>query len=133
MKVKLILAVSTLLLAVPVVVLAVNAVEAKIRFEEVGAKAGVKVLHHTRKFKGVDGDVLGMFTSGGSSAAVGDYDGDGFDDIYVTDSDEGNRSHLFHNNGNGTFTDVAEKLRGFFLLLPDPASLQAILRAVRVA
>ena len=101
---------AALLLAAPVVVLAVNAVEAKIRFEEVGAKAGVKVLHHTRKFKGVDGDVLGMFTSGGSSAAVGDYDGDGFDDIYVTDSDEGNRSHLFHNNGNGTFTDVAEKL-----------------------
>jgi len=30
-------------------------------------------------------------------------------------------------------TDVDEKLRGFFLLLPDPASLQAILRAVRVA
>ena len=29
--------------------------------------------------------------------------------------------------------DVGEKLRGFFLLLPDPASLQAILRAVRVA
>ena len=101
---------AALLLAAPVVVLAVNAVEAKIRFEEVGAKAGVKVRHHTRKFKGVDGDVLGMFTSGGSSAAVGDYDGDGFDDIYVTDSDEGTRSHLFHNNGNGTFTDVAEKL-----------------------
>ena len=30
-------------------------------------------------------------------------------------------------------TDMGEKLRGFFLLLPDPASLQAILRAVRVA
>ena len=30
-------------------------------------------------------------------------------------------------------TDVDERLRGFFLLLPDPASLQAILRAVRVA
>jgi chemotaxis protein CheC len=28
---------------------------------------------------------------------------------------------------------MAEKLRGFFLLLPDPASLQALLRAVRVA
>ena len=26
-----------------------------------------------------------------------------------------------------------EQLRGYFLLLPDPASLQAILRAVRVA
>ena len=29
--------------------------------------------------------------------------------------------------------DLNEHLRGFFLLLPDPASLQAILRAVRVA
>ena len=29
--------------------------------------------------------------------------------------------------------DTAEKLRGFFLLLPDPASLQAILKAIRVA
>jgi chemotaxis protein CheC len=28
---------------------------------------------------------------------------------------------------------MAEKLRGFFLLLPDPASLQALLRAVKVA
>ena len=99
-----------LLVAAPAAVLAVNAMEAKIRFEEIGAKAGVKVMHHTRKFKGKDGDILGMFTSGGSSASVGDYDGDGFDDIYVTDSDEGKLSHLFHNNGNGTFTDVAEKL-----------------------
>ena len=29
--------------------------------------------------------------------------------------------------------DQAEKLRGSFLLLPDPASLKALLRAVRVA
>jgi chemotaxis protein CheC len=29
--------------------------------------------------------------------------------------------------------DLGQRLRGFFLLLPDPASLQAILRAVRVA
>ena len=29
--------------------------------------------------------------------------------------------------------DTAEKLRGFFLLLPDPASLSAILKAIRVA
>ena len=29
--------------------------------------------------------------------------------------------------------NMSEKLRGFFLLLPDPASLQALLRAVRVA
>ena len=48
-----------------------------------------------------------MFTSGGAAAAVGDYDGDGFDDIFVTDSDAGKPNHLYHNNGNMTFTDVA--------------------------
>ncbi len=36
-----------------------------------------------------------------------DYDGDGLDDIFVTDSDNGKTNHLFHNNGNMTFTDVA--------------------------
>jgi hypothetical protein len=43
----------------------------------------------------------------GMGVAVGDYDNDGFPDIYV-----GNfgTSRLYHNNGNGTFTDVAPKL-----------------------
>jgi len=39
-------------------------------------------------------------------AAVGDYDGDGWDDLFVT------RFHLppilYHNNGDGTFSDVSE-------------------------
>jgi hypothetical protein len=38
---------------------------------------------------------------------VADYDGDGFEDIFVTDSAEGGRNHLYHNNGDLTFTDVA--------------------------
>ena len=38
--------------------------------------------------------------------AVGDYDNDGYEDLYVT-AYGGNR--LYHNNGNGTFTDVTEK------------------------
>jgi hypothetical protein len=80
-----------------------------IRFEEVAARAGVRVQHHTRNFPGKTGDVLHMFTSGGAAVAVGDYDNDGFDDIFVTDSDAGKPNHLFHNNGNFTFTDVAAK------------------------
>ncbi len=40
------------------------------------------------------------------ASAVGDYDGDGFPDMYVTQYD---RSILYHNNGDGTFTDVTEK------------------------
>src|SRR5271167_4648321 len=35
----------------------------------------------------------------GLGVAVGDYDNDGFDDIFITAVGQ---SHLFHNNGNGT-------------------------------
>ncbi len=41
----------------------------------------------------------------GLGVAVGDYDNDGFDDIFITTVGQ---SHLFHNNGNGTFTDVTK-------------------------
>jgi chemotaxis protein CheC len=43
------------------------------------------------------------------------------------------RDYVFCVESEFYMTDVDERLRGFFLLLPDPASLQAILRAVRVA
>jgi hypothetical protein len=42
----------------------------------------------------------------GQGVAVGDYDGDGFPDMYVT---QYGRSILYHNNGDGTFTDVTER------------------------
>jgi len=41
----------------------------------------------------------------GLGVAIGDYDNDGFDDIFVSALGQ---SHLFHNNGNGTFTDVTK-------------------------
>ncbi len=49
---------------------------------------------------GVPGNAYGM------GVAVGDYDGDGFPDLYVTQYPH---SILYHNNGDGTFTDVTSK------------------------
>ena len=54
-------------------------------FTDVTAKAGLKI------------DVYGM------GVAVGDYDNDGWPDIYITCIGP---NHLFHNNHDGTFTDV---------------------------
>ena len=42
----------------------------------------------------------------GMGAAVGDYDNDGFPDLFVLGY---GRCILFHNNGNGTFTDVTDR------------------------
>ena len=50
---------------------------------------------------GLKGDAFSM------GVAVGDYDNDGYVDLYVTGY---GANHLYHNNGDGTFTDVTVKL-----------------------
>jgi len=52
------------------------------------------------------GVACGKMGDFGMGAAAGDFDGDGWQDLYVTNY---GRNVLFHNNGNGTFTDVTEK------------------------
>jgi hypothetical protein len=42
----------------------------------------------------------------GMGVAAADYDNDGFTDLYVTSY---GKNILYHNNGNGTFTDVTQK------------------------
>jgi len=45
-------------------------------------------------------------TGWGQGVCVGDYDNDGWEDLYVTYY---GKNVLYHNNGNGTFTDVSDK------------------------
>ncbi len=44
----------------------------------------------------------------GMGAATGDYDNDGYVDLFLTAVGQ---NHLFHNNGNGTFRDVTEEAK----------------------
>jgi hypothetical protein len=57
-------------------------------FTDVTAKAGL--IHH----------------GWGQAVCVGDYDNDGFDDLFVSYF---GKNVLYHNNGDGTFTDVTDK------------------------
>ncbi|MBI3645303.1 MAG: CRTAC1 family protein [Acidobacteriales bacterium] len=74
-------------------------------FEDVTAKAGVA------------GEKLD-FSFG---VAAGDYDNDGFTDLFVADA---GRNALYHNNGNGTFTDVTDQ-SGLGTKPPETLSVQA--------
>ena len=57
----------------------------------------------------------GLFGTGYDiGVAIGDYDNDGYEDIFVAGV---YRNTLYHNNGNGTFTDVTAKAG---LNKPDP-------------
>ena len=73
---------------------------------------GVDATNHLYRNNG-DGTFTDVTTQAGvggkgfaMGVTVGDYDNDGYEDIYVTNW---NSSILYHNNGDGTFTDVTEK------------------------
>ncbi|WP_433973251.1 CRTAC1 family protein [Tunturiibacter lichenicola] len=80
--------------------------------ETIPQKAGPKYwnrLFHQKKdgtFEDVTGKSGLQGIGYGMGVAAGDFDNDGYEDLYVT-AYGGNR--LYHNNGNGTFTDVTDK------------------------
>jgi hypothetical protein len=78
-------------------------------FRNVTHAAGIHEQHHTRLFDNPYAEIMQGYTKLGAAAAVADYNGDGFEDIFVTDSCTQCKNHLYRNNGNFTFTDVAEQ------------------------
>ena len=76
-------------------------------FEDVTAKAGVSAKHTNRAFDNPYAEIMAGYTALGASVAAADFDGDGFEDLFVTDSAETGKNRLYKNDGDFTFTDVA--------------------------
>jgi hypothetical protein len=76
-------------------------------FEDVTAAAGVARPHVNRSFDNPYARVMEGYTALGAAAAAADYDGDGFEDLFVTNSAEDGSNHLYRNNGDFTFTEVS--------------------------
>jgi len=75
-------------------------------FENRTAAAGVDRPHHNRHFHNPYARIMEGYTALGAAVAVADYDGDGFEDLFVTDSAEDGANLLYHNDGDFTFTEV---------------------------
>jgi hypothetical protein len=73
-------------------------------FADVTAKAGITFVHKS----GASPDKY-MVETFGSGVAWIDYDNDGFPDLYFVNGAPGTANALYHNNKNGTFTDVTER------------------------
>jgi hypothetical protein len=73
-----------------------------------GRKPGCYLFHNNRDGSFTDMTrKAGLTHSGwGQACCVGDYDNDGFDDLFIS---SWGRNTLYRNNGDGTFTDVSEK------------------------
>ena len=73
-------------------------------FVDVTAKAGITFAHKS----GASPDKF-MFETFGSGLAWIDYDNDGFPDLYFVNGAPGTPNALYHNNRDGSFTDVTER------------------------
>lgn len=92
----------------------VSATPPSVHFVDIAARAGLTAKtedggEKTKKY---------IIETTGSGAAFFDYDNDGWPDIFLVNgttlegfpNDKEPTSHLYHNNRDGTFTDVTKKL-----------------------
>ncbi|HEX5109184.1 MAG TPA: CRTAC1 family protein [Vicinamibacterales bacterium] len=77
------------------------------RLDSAGDQAGVRFVHEGPTFDSKLEPIMPQVASMGASVTVADFDRDGWDDFYVTNSREGSLNRLYRNKGDGTFEDVA--------------------------
>ena len=80
-------------------------------FANVTKAAGITSTHHKPILDHKLDNIMSWVCSVGAAAAAGDFDNDGWIDLYVTDSRKSEPNYLYRNNHDGTFTDVAKTAR----------------------
>src|SRR5512146_1999265 len=79
--------------------------------QEVSHAAGVNFVHQAPTLDHKLDPIMPEVASMGAAVSIVDFDRDGWPDIYVTNSHEGSKNALYRNNHDGTFSEVAERMR----------------------
>jgi len=92
----------------------VDATEALSRYgfhlQEVAQASGISFVHQAPTLDHRLDHIMPQVAAMGAGASVVDFDRDGWQDIYLTNSGEGSKNCLYRNLGNGSFQDVAADL-----------------------
>jgi hypothetical protein len=79
-------------------------------FQEVAKAVGIEFTHQAPSLDPRLDHIMPQVASMGAAVSIVDFDRDGWQDIYVTNSREGSHNRLYRNLGEGTFKDVAPDL-----------------------
>ena len=77
--------------------------------QEAAAQSGIDFVHQPPVLDARLAPIMPQIASMGAGVSVVDFDKDGLQDFYVTNSGAGSKNHLYHNLGNGKFEDVTQK------------------------
>ena len=76
-------------------------------FQEVAHASGIDFVHQAPTLDHKLDHIMPQVAAMGAGASIVDFDRDGWQDIYLTNSGEGSKNSLYRNQGDGTFKDVA--------------------------
>jgi hypothetical protein len=83
--------------------------KSKALFQNVTDDSGIVITHKPPIFDKKLEHIMAMLSAGAAGAAIGDYNNDGLLDIFVNNARRGTLNHLYRNEGNLKFTEVAQK------------------------
>ncbi len=78
--------------------------------DNIADEAGIDFVHQSPRLDPALDHILPQIASMGASVSVVDFDKDGWNDFYMTNSRQGTSNALYHNQKDGTFSEVASEL-----------------------